>query len=475
MPRIYFTREYQRQREDLRKKAPLAFEKLREAERKAQDGSKLLLKLTKHGESRIPRVEKYNILKDYRLVVQRVKGFESDRIFVYAGREEETNRWLDRQREIEFKTVDCIDPIEIERLDSQKQLAEMKAIAASQLRENTVLRERICNAELESATLRERICDAESESATYQLAVEQRDAAIMELQDKIKETFTIQEKHNLEEEIKKHRAEKHEIQRKKDKSDEMARRMKEKNEQSHEMARQLKEKNEQTERQLRIVEEKLSRMVSQIQEETVPGQSGSLSPKFPVPKAPSVEEKAFPGDLGAFLAAILRKLGRWHADQKTDLVLKIAATLAILIVLAGIADWIVSPKTPVKPAGGDSVKNASSANGVGVTVVPTNNTDEINPETATKRIDKEVTVLMRVLDGRPVNNLILLNSKKSYTDPENLTIVLEPEALTGTLNGAKYGQFAHRWIRVKGTVTLYKKNNRPQIIVNNEKQIEFVD
>ncbi|MEO8360468.1 MAG: 3'-5' exonuclease [Vicinamibacteria bacterium] len=53
---------------------------------------------TKHGESRIPNVEKYDVTDGYRLVVQLVDGTAKTRAFLFAGSHDDSDRWLDSHR-----------------------------------------------------------------------------------------------------------------------------------------------------------------------------------------------------------------------------------------------------------------------------------------------------------------------------------------------------------------------------------------
>ena len=53
---------------------------------------------TKHGETRIPDVEKYDLSDGYRLVVQLVDGVAKVRAFLFVGSHDDTQRWLDSHR-----------------------------------------------------------------------------------------------------------------------------------------------------------------------------------------------------------------------------------------------------------------------------------------------------------------------------------------------------------------------------------------
>lgn len=56
------------------------------------------LSRTKHGESRIPNVEKYDLHDGFRLVVQLVDGVQKVRAFLFVGTHDDTQRWLDVHR-----------------------------------------------------------------------------------------------------------------------------------------------------------------------------------------------------------------------------------------------------------------------------------------------------------------------------------------------------------------------------------------
>lgn len=56
------------------------------------------LSRTKHGESRIPNVEKYDLHDGFRLVVQLVDGPQKVRAFLFVGTHDDTQRWLDVHR-----------------------------------------------------------------------------------------------------------------------------------------------------------------------------------------------------------------------------------------------------------------------------------------------------------------------------------------------------------------------------------------
>jgi len=59
------------------------------------DGDMKSLPRTKHGETRIPDLEKYDLPDAYRLVVQLVDGVAKTRAFLFVGSHADADRWLD--------------------------------------------------------------------------------------------------------------------------------------------------------------------------------------------------------------------------------------------------------------------------------------------------------------------------------------------------------------------------------------------
>ena len=53
---------------------------------------------TKHGETRIPNVEKYDLPDAFRLIVQLVDGITKVRAFLFAGTHDDADRWLDAHK-----------------------------------------------------------------------------------------------------------------------------------------------------------------------------------------------------------------------------------------------------------------------------------------------------------------------------------------------------------------------------------------
>jgi len=98
----------------------------------------------------------------------------------------------------------------------------------------------------------------------------------------------------------------------------------------------------------------------------------------------------------------------------------------------------------------------------------------VTPEQAAKKVDEEVVLEMRVMatGGTPEKRLFL-NSKKSFRDEENFTVVLNAKAFTGKLEKETGASLLNKVIRVKGKVTTFKRT--PQIIVDDEKQFEILE
>lgn len=66
------------------------------------DGEIRSLPRTKHGETRIPNVEKYDLSDGHRLVVQLVDGTAKTRAFLLCGSHDDTDRWLDNHRNCQW-------------------------------------------------------------------------------------------------------------------------------------------------------------------------------------------------------------------------------------------------------------------------------------------------------------------------------------------------------------------------------------
>lgn len=62
------------------------------------DGEITAIPRTKHGETRLPNVEKFDLTDGFRLVVQLVDGRSKTRAFLFAGTHEDAERWLDSHK-----------------------------------------------------------------------------------------------------------------------------------------------------------------------------------------------------------------------------------------------------------------------------------------------------------------------------------------------------------------------------------------
>lgn len=88
---------------DLKKILAIGHKKVVQAVRAAMteagtNGEITSLPRTKHGESRIPNVEKYDLPDAYRLVVQLVNGAEKSRAFLFVGNHDDAEHWLDTHK-----------------------------------------------------------------------------------------------------------------------------------------------------------------------------------------------------------------------------------------------------------------------------------------------------------------------------------------------------------------------------------------
>lgn len=100
----------------------------------------------------------------------------------------------------------------------------------------------------------------------------------------------------------------------------------------------------------------------------------------------------------------------------------------------------------------------------------------ITPQEAAKMIDKKCTVEMHVKSAGRSKTSFFLNSKDNYKDADNFTAVILKDGAE-KFKAAKIedpsAHFKGKTIRVTGVVGLYQ--NRPQIVVNDPKQIQVVE
>jgi len=66
------------------------------------DGEIKSLPRTKHGESRLPNIEKFDLGDGFRLVVQLIDGKNKTRVFLFVGTHSETQRWLDAHKDYKW-------------------------------------------------------------------------------------------------------------------------------------------------------------------------------------------------------------------------------------------------------------------------------------------------------------------------------------------------------------------------------------
>jgi alkaline phosphatase D len=96
----------------------------------------------------------------------------------------------------------------------------------------------------------------------------------------------------------------------------------------------------------------------------------------------------------------------------------------------------------------------------------------ISPRDAIKKVGQKVVVEMKVqATGQPRGGgRLFLNSEKDFRSDLNFTVVLNAGALTG-----KWAKetFKDKVIRVTGTVSEFKGS--PQVLVDDEKQVELVE
>lgn len=65
----------------------------------ALQGDIALLTRTKHGESRLPNIEKFDVTDGHRLIVQLVDGEKKVRAFLFVGTHDDAERWLDNHKD----------------------------------------------------------------------------------------------------------------------------------------------------------------------------------------------------------------------------------------------------------------------------------------------------------------------------------------------------------------------------------------
>ena len=106
MFRVILTKEFRKCLVDLRKHGKpgkLAEMSTRAAQQQAATRARLIfLNRTKHGESRLPNIEKYDIgNNEFRLVVQLIDGQKKERAFLFVGDHESADRWIENHFEVQ--------------------------------------------------------------------------------------------------------------------------------------------------------------------------------------------------------------------------------------------------------------------------------------------------------------------------------------------------------------------------------------
>lgn len=104
------------------------------------NGSISSLPRTKHGESRLKNVEKFDLPEAYRLVVQLVDGVKKTRAFLFVGSHDDAERWLDSHRNYNWikspsdgtlnfmpATYDGNRHVPVDRLDLDSPEAELQS------------------------------------------------------------------------------------------------------------------------------------------------------------------------------------------------------------------------------------------------------------------------------------------------------------------------------------------------------------
>lgn len=79
---------------------------VRAAMSEASTDGKISLPRTKHGETRLPNIEKYDLPDAHRLVVQLVDGVQKTRAFLFVGDHDDAEHWLDTHRNYKWVKKD---------------------------------------------------------------------------------------------------------------------------------------------------------------------------------------------------------------------------------------------------------------------------------------------------------------------------------------------------------------------------------
>jgi superfamily I DNA/RNA helicase len=122
MPKSISTKQFTKCLRDLTKKGKKgkdALMKARAAQAEwANEGAIQSLKLTNHGESRLPNAEKFDLGDGYRLVTQLVAP--DGRAFLYVGDHEDADRWLDNHRDYKWVKNDSDQTLDFVQISDSR-------------------------------------------------------------------------------------------------------------------------------------------------------------------------------------------------------------------------------------------------------------------------------------------------------------------------------------------------------------------
>jgi alkaline phosphatase D len=99
----------------------------------------------------------------------------------------------------------------------------------------------------------------------------------------------------------------------------------------------------------------------------------------------------------------------------------------------------------------------------------------LTPAAAVQKVGEEVTVQFVVKSARRLedSSRLFLNSLENFRNDGNFTVILSGKALQGKYKDATAETFRGKTIRASGTVQLFQ--NRPQIVIMDDKQIEVIE
>lgn len=110
--------------------------------------------------------------------------------------------------------------------------------------------------------------------------------------------------------------------------------------------------------------------------------------------------------------------------------------------------------------------------------LPAQEAKPLTPADAAKKLGQKCTVEMEVKSAGKSRDgkVVFLNSAQDFRADDNFTIMIGMRAVTRLKENKVEDAAAHfkgKTVRVSGTVSEYRK--KPQIIVNDPKQIEIVE